>query len=127
MLVIAVACTFAPLAFAKLPPPTEEARLASAEAAAKAAWSDKVSLYQLCNAIDRIADTYRARTRASGKDVAPAVATPECADPGAYVSPLTPTTSKPLEASGAHSPPGAAISPPSTKATAADIAKGATK
>lgn len=127
LLIIVLACTLAPLAAARLPPPTEEARLAGVEAAAKSAWTDKVGLFQLCKAIDRTATTYRTSARAAGKDVPAAVATPECADPGAYVSPLTPATSKPLEASGAHSPPGLAISPPGTKTTAAEIAKGTKK
>lgn len=127
LLIIALACTLAPLAAAKLPPPTEEARQAGVEAAAKSAWNDKVGLFQLCKAIDRTAATYRTSARAAGKDVPAAVATAECADPGAYVSPLTPAISKPLEASGAHSPPGLAISPPSTKASAAEIAKGTKK
>jgi hypothetical protein len=127
LLITALACTLAPLAVAKLPPPTEEARLAGVEAAAKSAWNDKVGLFQLCNAIDRTATAYRTSAKATGKDVPAAVATPECADPGAYVSPVTPATSKPLEASGAHSPPGLAISPPSTKVPAAEIAKGTKK
>lgn len=43
-----------------------------------------------------------------------------CADPGPFA--FTPPADKPLEASGAHSPAGNASSPPSTKATAAEIA-----
>ena len=53
--------------------------------------------------------------------VAAGPATPVgCADPGpfAYVAP----SEKPLEASGAHSPAGNATSPPSSKATSAEIA-----
>ena len=126
-LVVALAVTFAPLSDARLPPPTEEARLASAEAAARSAWSDKVGLFQLCNAGERTAAAYRAHAAFTGKVVRPPTATPECVNPGEYVSPLTPATAKPLEAAGAHSPPGTAISPPSTKASAADIAKGMKK
>jgi hypothetical protein len=51
-----------------------------------------------------------------------AVVIPACTDPGPYVAAVTPATSKPLEASGAHSPPGTATSPPSTNATSAQIA-----
>ena len=47
--------------------------------------------------------------------------TPACADPGPYVAQVTPAASKPLEASGAHSPPGMATSPPSNKATSAEM------
>ena len=109
-------------ALAKLPPPSAEAKAVAAESAAKAAWDNKVGLYQLCKAIDRTADAYRNSAKAAGKDMPPATATPDCADPGAYVSPITSTASKPLEASGAHSPPQTAVSPPSSKATAAEIA-----
>ena len=113
---------FATSIFAKLPPLTEDAKAKAAEAAAKAAWTDKVGLYQLCAAMDRTADAYRKSTKAAGKNVPVPVAMPPCADPGPYVAQVTPTASKPLEASGAHSPPGMAVSPPSTKATAAEIA-----
>jgi hypothetical protein len=46
---------------------------------------------------------------------------PGCTDPGPYVSTVTPAASKPLEAAGAHSPPGTATSPPSTNAPSAQI------
>ena len=113
--------------FAKLPPPSEEAKVKTAEAAAKSAWSDKVGLYKLCVSMDQTAAKYRNSAKAAGKPVPAPVPTPPCADPGPYLAqgaqiPITPATSKPLEAAGAHSPPGAAISPPSTKATAAEIA-----
>src|ERR1035437_10670605 len=121
-----IAATFAASVSAKLPPPTDEAKAKAAEAAAKAAWTDKVGLYQLCLAMDRTADAYRKSTKAAGKVAPVAVATAPCADPGtySYVSPITQAASKPLEASGAHSPPAMAVSPPSTKATAAEIAGG---
>jgi hypothetical protein len=108
--------------FAKLPPPTDVEKAKAAEAAAKSAWSDKVGLYQLCLSQDRTVDAYSKSAKAAEKAVPVPVATPSCADPGPYASPATPTASKPLEASGAHSPPGMAVSPPSTKATAAEIA-----
>ena len=49
------------------------------------------------------------------------VVIPPCADPGPFAMPVTPVVAKPLEAAGAHSPSGTAVSPPSTKATAAEI------
>ena len=50
------------------------------------------------------------------------VVIPACADPGPFAMPVvTPVAAKPLEAAGAHSPSGTAVSPPSTKATAAEI------
>ena len=106
---------------AKLPPVTDAAKAAAAETAGKAAWTDKVGAYQLCRAIDRTAEAYRSSLKAAGREVPAAVATPPCTDPGPYVSPITPVTSKPLEAAGAHSPAGMATSPPSTKATDAEI------
>lgn len=122
-----IAAIFVTPVCAKLPPPTEEDKAKAAEAAAKAAWTDKVGLYQLCVAMDRTADGYRKSTKAAGRPVPTAVATPPCANPGPYVSPLDTMAAKPLEAAGAHSPPGTAVSPPSTKATAAEIAGGVKK
>lgn len=110
--------------FATLPPATDEAKAKAAEIAAKNAWADKVGAYQLCVATDAVANRYRNALKADGKDAPTPIATGACANPGPYVSQLTPAASKPLEASGAHSPPGTAVSPPSTKATAAEISKG---
>lgn len=101
-------------ALAKLPPPSDEAKTKAAEAAAKSAWSAKVDAYKVCQIQDRLAKGYRA----SVTDAPAAAATPSCADPG---SAPTPVADKPLEASGAHSPPGNATSPPSTNATSAEL------
>jgi type II secretory pathway pseudopilin PulG len=106
-------------ALAKLPPPSDEAKAKAAEAAAKTAYGDKVAAYQLCKSMDKVAATYLADAKKSGKDVKP-VATPPCTDPGPFS--YTPPGQKPLEASGAHSPPGNATSPPSNKTPAADHA-----
>jgi len=108
-------------AFAKLPPPTEGDKAKAAEAAAKTAWTDKVGLYQLCLAQNRTVEAYRKGAKSAGKDVPVPAATPPCASPGEYVSPIASVATKPLEASGAHSPPTMAVSPPSSKATAAEI------
>ena len=121
LLVTAVAvCGYAS---AKLPPPTEAAKSQAAEAAAKTAWSDKVAQYQLCLAMDRTAEAYRNGLKEAGKPIpSPSpIATPACVDPGPFVPPIA-EGKKPLEAAGAHSPPETAVSPPSTKATAAEIA-----
>lgn len=72
---------------AKLPAPSDEAKAKAAEAAAKAAWGDKVSGFQLCKAMDRVAATYRADAKKAGKDTKSPTGTPACADPGAFVSP----------------------------------------
>ena len=107
-------------AWAKLPPLSDEAKAKAAETAAKAAWTDKVGLYKLCKSMDQVADGYRKTPTASGKDIPGATAVP-CVDPGPYAAPVTPPASKPLEASGAHSPPGNAVSPPSNNVPAAQI------
>jgi len=103
---------------AKLPPAPESSKAPAAEAAAKAAWTDKVGLYQLCLSQDRLAEAYRRQLKSEGKALPDASATPSCIDPGPYVSPAG---AKPLEAAGAHSPPGTATSPPNTQAPGADL------
>jgi hypothetical protein len=72
---------------AKLPALNDEAKAKAAEAAAKTAWSGKVDGYLLCKSQDRAAASYFKTTKAAGKDAKPAVATPACADPGAFVYP----------------------------------------
>lgn len=108
-------------ALAKLPPVSDDAKAKAAESAAKAAHGDKVSAYKLCQSMDRVAATYLVGAKKAGKDVKP-VTTPPCTDPGAFA--YTPLAQKPLEASGAHSPPGTAVSPPGNKAPAAGQAAG---
>ncbi|TFZ01529.1 hypothetical protein [Ramlibacter rhizophilus] len=134
----------APVALAKLPAPVldDAAKAKAEEAKAKTAWQSKVDAFQLCKAQDRAVANARksgngakqapaaagsangtAPTAAAG--AAPAVPTPvsspmaavACMDPGPFA--YTPPAQKPLEASGAHSPTGTAISPPSTKQPAA--------
>lgn len=100
-----VAALSAGMLFAKLPPPSDEARAKAAEASAKSAWTDKVGAYKTCVAADRVVENYRKARAAQGKEVRPAIATPPCADPGPYVA-------RPLEAAGAHSPPETNSGPP---------------
>jgi hypothetical protein len=109
-------------ASATLPPPTPEAQAKAADAAAKAAWDDKVALYKLCMAMDRTAAAYRQNLKDSAAQVPAPQSTADCADPGPYVTQqaATPSASKPLEASGAHSPPGIAATPPSTPTPSAE-------
>lgn len=109
------------VAFAKLPAPSVEASAKAAEAAAKTAWAAKVDAYLNCRAQDKVVARYFQTAKAAGKDVKPATATPACADPGAF-SYVPAEPAKPLEASGAHSPPGTATSPPSSKTPAAALA-----
>lgn len=105
-------------AYATLPPAPEAAKEQAKEAAAKTAWQDKVGAYQLCLAQDQVANRYRKDVSGGGKAAPTPVSTAACQDPGPFV---TPVAQKPLEAAGAHSPPGPATSPPSTKATAAEL------
>jgi hypothetical protein len=121
--IVLIMFAYAGFACGKLPPQPDAAKAQAAETAAKAAWNDKVSLYKTCQAMDRTADAYRRNLKAAGKDIPAPTATAPCADPGAYVAPVTPVESKPLEASGAHSPPGTATSPPSTNIPAAEMPK----
>ncbi len=113
-----LACFLAGTAFAKLPALSDEAKTKAADAAAKSAWTDKVGLYEVCQAMDRSAEVYRANAKAAGKEVPAPIAVPPCTSPGLYTAPAV---AKPLEASGAHSPPEMATSPPSSKATSAEI------
>ena len=114
-LVCAFSCS---LSWSVLPPGSEAAKAQTAATAAKGAWSDKVAQFQLCRSMDRVAEKYRRDAATAGKQLAPAAQTPACVDPGPYTAP-TPVANKPLEAAGAHSPPGAAASPPSTTTPAA--------
>lgn len=106
----------APVAFAKLPAPSPEAKAKAAETTARTTWSGQVDNYKLCMAQDQVAAKYRASAAAAGKPVPAATATPACTDPGAFVYAAAPTPgeAKPIEASGAHSPATTAASPPST-------------
>jgi hypothetical protein len=112
--------SFAGSASAKLPPLSDEAKAKAAEAAARSAWTEKVGAYKMCLSMDRVAEVYRTSSKSLGKDAPAPVAMPPCADPGPFV-PITPTQDKPLEASGAHSPPGNAGTPPSNKATSSEM------
>jgi hypothetical protein len=112
---------------AKLPPLSDDAKAKAAEAASKAAWTDKVGAYKLCLSMDHVAEVYRKEAKAAGKDASATAAAPACTDPGPYAAAATPAASKPLEASGAHSPAGMATSPPSTNATAAQMSGGPKK
>jgi hypothetical protein len=76
---------FSAHALAKLPAPSDEAKAKAAEAAAKTTWSNQVANFQLCKSMDQVAAGYLAQAKKAGKEVKPVVATPACADPGAFV------------------------------------------
>jgi hypothetical protein len=89
-------------AFAKLPPPSPEAQAAADAAKAKAAWSDKVAAFKLCQVQNKIAEQYH-KTK-GGK---PSADTPACTDPGPYVpaqaaaTPASSEAAKPASAEAA--------------------------
>lgn len=84
-ILIALLAGLALPALAKLPPPSDEAKAKAAEAAAKAAWSNKVANFQLCKSMDKVAAAYHAQAKKEGKMLKPATATEACADPGPFV------------------------------------------
>lgn len=105
-------------AAAALPPASEAAKAQAEEARARSAWQDKVAAYELCRSQDQVVEAYRRDQKAAGKPVpAPTAQGTPCQAPGPFASP---PSQKPLEAAGAHSPPGTATSPPNRKATAAE-------
>jgi len=65
------------LAYAKLPPPSEEAKAKADEAKAKADYGDKVGAYKLCLSQNRVAENY---LKAKGHK--PQL--PACQDPGPF-------------------------------------------
>lgn len=104
-----VLCLAAGAGFAKLPPPSDEAKAKAAESAAKAAHAGKVDGFKLCKSMDAVAAAYLASAKKAGKETKPATATPACADPGPFVYP----------------PPDAAAAPAAPAAAAAPVAKAA--
>lgn len=94
-----IASLIATAAYAKLPPPSEEAKQKADEAKAKAAWSDKVAAYQLCKSQDKTAERYRKEHKVSG----PAPASVKCEDPGPFV--YTPPVPPSIMPAGAATSP----------------------
>lgn len=81
-------------ASAKLPAPTDEAKMKAAETAAKNAHGAKVAGYKLCLSQNKVAAHYF-KTR--GKAQSSSSTTPACVDPGAY-KPSAPSASAPTPA-----------------------------
>jgi hypothetical protein len=102
-------------AWSKLPAPvlSDEAKAKAAEAAAKTAHGNKIANFQLCKSMDRAAAHYVKSAKAAGKDIKPAVETPACADPGAFVfpPPAAPAATAPAAAApvAAAKPAGAPV------------------
>jgi hypothetical protein len=83
-LAVTAAALLAPPAWAKLPPPSDEAKAKAAEAAAKTAHNGKIEAFQLCKARDRAAAHYFKTAAAGKKDAKAGATTPPCADPGPF-------------------------------------------
>ena len=101
-------------AFAKLPPPNDEAKAKAAEAAAKTAHTAKADGYLLCKTQDKVAAHVQRTNKAkAGKPAA----TPPCADPGKFV--YTPPEATPTAAvAPAATPAATPAAPAAAPATA---------
>jgi hypothetical protein len=123
------ATTLVTCAWAKLPPPSDEAKAKAAEAAAKAAHTGKVDAYKLCKSMDQVAATYFDHAKKSGKTPAAATQTTPCADPGPFVYtpsvPAASTTGSTPAPAGAAAAPAAAVVSAGKPATAAPAAAAA--
>jgi hypothetical protein len=87
-------------AFAKLPPPNDEAKAKAEEAKAKTAHTAKVDGYLLCKSQDKVAAHVQKTNKAkAGKPLA----TPPCADPGKFV--YTPPEAAPATTTAAAPAP----------------------
>ena len=118
---LVLASLFSFSAMAKLPAPSDEAKAKAAEAAAKTAHGNKVADFQLCKSREKVAAHYYKTAKASGKPTNPPVATPPCADPGAFVAaaPAAPAAVAAAPAAGAKpAAPGAAPAPAAAAAPA---------
>jgi hypothetical protein len=114
-LLISLLVTASMGAMAKLPAPVldDAAKAKAEEAKAKTAHAAKVDAYKLCLSMDKTASHYQKTAAASGKTVKPAIATPPCADPGAFVWPVAaaPAGAAPAAAAPAPAPAVAAKKP----------------
>jgi hypothetical protein len=105
-------------AFAKLPPPNDEAKAKAAEAAAKTAHTAKADGYLLCKSQDKVAAHVQRTNKAkAGKPVA----TAPCADPGKFV--YTPPEATPTAAVAPAATPAATPAAPAAAPAAAAPAK----
>ncbi len=116
LLVVLMLVAMSGIAVAKLPPPSEAEKDLTLRNASRQTWISKQDAFASCQAQDRVVKKYQESLRSQGKPVPPGLDTGPCADPGPYAADAgTPIANRPTEASGAHSPPGTAVSPPSTK------------
>lgn len=96
--------------WAKLPPPSAEAKAKADETAAKTAHQGKVDAFLLCKSMDKVAARYQAEARKAGKAVKPSAGLAPCADPGKFV--YTPPAATPVVTTAAAP----AAAPPPTPA-----------
>ena len=105
-------------AFAKLPPPNDEAKAKAAEASAKTAHTAKADGYLLCKSQDKVAAHVQRTNKAkAGKPAA----TPPCADPGKFV--YTPPEATPTAAVAPAATPAATPAAPAATPAAAPAKK----
>ena len=100
ILITAAALALSGAAWAKLPPPSDEAKAKAAEAAAKTAHGNKVAAYQLCKSMDRAAANHFKTAAGQGKSATPG--SPACVDPGPFV--YTPAPAAPAAAAAPAAP-----------------------
>jgi len=105
------------VAWAKLPPLSDEAKAKAAEATAKTAHTGKVDNYKLCKSMDGVAARYAAEAKKQGKPVKPTAGLAPCADPGAFVypPPATVAAAAPAAAAPAKAVAGAPAAAPAKK------------
>ena len=110
---LCLALLFSASAYAKLPPPSEEAAAKAAETKAKTAWSDKVAAYKLCLSQDRTAERYRKEHKQPPMDAKAA----KCEDPGpfVYTPPVPPSIAPGGAATGTTPAPTTEPAPQSVK------------
>jgi hypothetical protein len=105
-------------AFAKLPPPNDEAKAKVAEASAKTAHTAKADGYLLCKSQDKVAAHVQRTNKAkAGKPAA----TPPCADPGKFV--YTPPEATPTAAVAPAAAPAATPAAPAAAPAAVPAKK----
>lgn len=85
-IVLMAAATLAATAWAKLPPPSDEAKAKAAEAAAKAAHGGKVEAFLLCKSQNKVVAHYTKTAAAASKDAKVPPAPAACVDPGPHVA-----------------------------------------
>ena len=105
-------------AFAKLPPPNDEAKAKAAEASAKTAHTAKADGDLLCKSQDKVAAHVQRTNKAkAGKPAA----TPPCADPGKFV--YTPPEATPTAAVAPAAAPAATPAAPAAAPAAVPAKK----